>query len=436
MTVKISLVLACFLLTLAFATAGVRADAQAPSTDTVVLTFDGGDVMQSDFNAFIDYKTEFFNNGDRRSPQYLLHNNKDAQQSILHRIAFNKIAKTIIQKAGLDEKNYFTRKMKNHSYQAAWQYFMLTHMYPVIAEARKPWQDKWTNYYEEHIDKYREPDEASFRMIFLKTLSLKDEEKEKKYALAEEIRKQLEKDPGAFVPLAKQHSDADESIRGEVMGPYKLDKINPTLAAAIKKLRIHEMSPVVRSDKGAFILLLENFKKGNPKPFPEVKRDIVAHVGEFYVYGIVKDFRKQLIGDAEPVFLTDNVSTATADLDKIIARMGNTEITNREVEYLLPVLYNARFNNPDDIKLLVSDILSVKALYEAAKRKGFFNSQRFANYMNAYAEDQFGDYFIELYQKKELPKQFLDLGEGKEVAEKLLSRYRPRITRYPEIPPL
>ena len=79
----------------------------------------------------------------------LLNNNKAGQEVVLNQIAFNKIAKLVIQQNKLEKKDYFTLKMKNDSYRMAWQYYMLTQMYPVIKEAREPWKEKWLNYYEE-----------------------------------------------------------------------------------------------------------------------------------------------------------------------------------------------------------------------------------------------------------------------------------------------
>lgn len=418
-------------------TAGAQSkDESSPSTDTILLTFDGGVVRQSDFNAFVDFKTVFYNNGDRRSPQYLLYNSKQSQEDVLNIIAFNKIARAIVEQNKLDKRDYFTLKVKNNSYQMAWQYFMLTQMYPVIKKARKPWEEKWLNYYEEHKNEYRGPGKVSYRMIFLDTVRVNEEEKQKKYALAEKIRKELEKEPQAFIPLAKEYSEADESARGEVLGPFRLDQINQTLAEAIKKLNVGEISPVVHCSDGTFIFLLEDRKKGDPKPFPEVRRNVVANTGEFYVYDIVKDFKKQLIGDAEPVYLNDNISSATADRDKVIVRLGDAEIRNREVEYLLPILYDARFNNPDDIKILLAEIIEKKAIFESGKRKGFFNSQRFVNYMNTYTEHQYAGHFIRLYQKGELPKEFLNMGDVEELRKKLVSRYNPHLLQCPEIPPI
>lgn len=433
---KKSFVLTFVLSVLAFAVAAQNIGESSASTNTILLTFDGGNVRQSDFNAFIDYKTVFYSNGDRRSPQYLLYNNKTGQEEMLNRIAFNKITKLIIQENKLEQKDYFTLKMKNNSYGMAWEYFMLTKMYPVIKEARKPWEEKWLKYYEEHIDEFGEPGEVRYRMIFLNTVNVNEEEKQKKYALAKKIRKELEKEPHAFIALAKENSEADESVRGEILGPFRLDKINQTLAEAIKKLYIGEVSPVIHSSEGTFILLIEDIKKGEPKPFPEVRRSVVANVGEFYVYDIVKDFKKKLIGDAEPVFLNDNISTAPADLDNVIARLGETEIKTREVEYQLMILYDARFVNHDELKSLLYPLLEKKAIFESAKRKGFFNSQRFVNYMNTYTEDQYANRFIRLYLRKELPEEFRNLGGVKELMKELASRYNARLIRYPEIPPV
>ncbi len=433
---KKSFVLSFILFVLAFAVAAQNTGEWSASTDTALLTFNGGNVMQSDFNAFIDYKTVFYSNGDRRSPQYLLYNNKTGQEETLNKIAFNKIAKLVIQQNKLEEKDYFTLKMKNDSYRMAWQYYMLTQMYPVIKEAREPWKEKWMNYYEENIDEFRGPNEVSYRMIFFNTVKPNEEEKQKKYALAERIRKELEKEPHDFLPLAKENSEAEESVRGEILGPFRLDKINQTLAEAIKNLYIGEISPVIHTSDGTFIILIEDIKKGEPKPFPEVRRYVVANTGEFHVYDIVKDFKKTLIGDAEPVFLHDNISTATAELDNVIARLGETEIRTREVEYQLSVLYDARFNNPDDVKDVLASLLEKKAIFESAKRKGYLNSQRFVNYMNAYTEDQYANHFFRLYHGKELPEEFLNFEGVEELLKTLPSRYNARIIRYPEIPPV
>ena len=292
------------------------------------------------------------------------------------------------------------------------------------------------NYYEEHIDEFRGPGEVSYRMVFFDTVKLNEEERQKKYALAENLRKELEKEPHGFFPVAKENSEVEESVRGEILGPFRLDKINQTLAEGIKNLYIGEVSPVIHSSDGTFIFLIEDIKKGKPKPFPEVRRYVVANVGEFYVYDIVKDFKKKLIGDAEPVFLHDNISSATADLDNVIARLGETEIRTREVEYQLSVLYDARFNNPDDVKDVLASLLEKKAIFESAKRKGYLNSQRFVNYMNAYAEDQYANHFIRLYHRKALPEEFLNLGEVEELQKILPLRYNARIITYPEIPPV
>jgi hypothetical protein len=312
---------------------------------------------------------------------------------------------------------------------------MMTKIYPEkIKKPKEEFDKKMQDYYKKNIDKFKKSDdEVSFRIIFFKTVGIDPNEIEKKLELASKLKKKIEKSPDKFIEIAKENSEAEESIRGEVMGPYNINKIDSDLAAVIKELDEGEISEVFETKKGIFIVYLEKKSLAQIKSFEEAKNYIFAQCGGFYTYKYVKDYQKIFLNDLKPEFFLKNVcpATATLEYDKVVAKLGDTLLTNKDVLHKSDFLYDAVSNDPNEATQELFSIIKMKTLYESALKQGYFDSPRFENYMKAFFESSYGNHLVRLANSGEQPAELKKYGVKEVLMENIWSEYDVKIVDYP-----
>ncbi len=407
----------------------------ASGNNPVLARYEGGKVTQEDFQGYFDHLTTFTGQGDVLSPEANLKDSTAAQEEFLRRIVFNRIAMKQLEKAEGISNATFLIRLEIDSRMAAWKYLMQTRIYPErIRQPKKDFDRRMKAYYEEHLDEYREPDQASFAMIFFNTVNLSPERKEEKIRLAEELRREIGDSTERFLEMARAHSEANESVRGATMGPYRLDKINPELAAAIRQMQPGQIGPIVQNDKGVFILRLVDCRIGAVKSFEDKKSFIFAELGGFYVYDAVDGFKKELLGDAPPEFLLEHLAIEEEQRNTVVARQGKSELTNAEVAHLLPFLVDAVSNDPNEAIQELKPILEKKALYEAAQEKGLLKESRYERYRRAFLEDRWGERFLDLAQKGQMGDETLKKRSRLEIVDRILEPVEVGIKNLPRIP--
>ena len=128
---------------------------------------------------------------------------------------------------------------------------------------------KW---YDEHLDRYKEPEERRASHILIEPG--KDDAAAK--AKAEALLAKLKADPNSFAKLAKAESaDKVSAEQGGDLGFFGRGAMVKSFEDAVFSLKPNEISGVVKSDFGYHIIRLTDIRGGNTKPFDAAKADIV-----------------------------------------------------------------------------------------------------------------------------------------------------------------
>ncbi len=114
-------------------------------------------------------------------------------------------------------------------------------------------------YYDGHLKEFQQPKQVKARHILLK-----DEKK------AEEVRQKLLKG-GDFATLAKEFSTCPSKTRGGDLGFFTKDRMVKEFSDVAFSLKPKEISPVVKTQFGYHIIVVDEIKEGRQQTFDEVK---------------------------------------------------------------------------------------------------------------------------------------------------------------------
>jgi parvulin-like peptidyl-prolyl isomerase len=150
---------------------------------------------------------------------------------------------------------------------------------------------KVEQYYQEHLDDFKEEDQIKLRMILIKrnkdealpapTLELKTNETaaaapppvDVRRKMAEEILAKL--DTGdSFESLAKIYSEGREAQKGGEWGWVKRDELRKELSDTAFALRAGQHSRVIETPDGYYLLQVEEIKTARHRPLSEVRDEI------------------------------------------------------------------------------------------------------------------------------------------------------------------
>ncbi len=115
------------------------------------------------------------------------------------------------------------------------------------------------NYYDGHLKEFQQPKQVKARHILLK------DEKQ-----AEDVRQKLLKG-GDFTALAKEFSTCPSKARGGDLGFFTRDQMVKEFSDVAFSLKPNEISPVVKTQFGYHILVVDEIKEGRQQTFDEVK---------------------------------------------------------------------------------------------------------------------------------------------------------------------
>jgi parvulin-like peptidyl-prolyl isomerase len=132
------------------------------------------------------------------------------------------------------------------------------------------------NYYDKHSTEFINPagEQFKIRYIFVDAARTRktEEEKAEAYKKISEAYQKL-KEGKDFVEIAKQYSESDESMRGQVAGPYSRNTIIKEMETAALALKPGEISGIVTTKHGYNIVKLEDYMPALI-PFDRVKPGI------------------------------------------------------------------------------------------------------------------------------------------------------------------
>jgi peptidyl-prolyl cis-trans isomerase SurA len=138
-------------------------------------------------------------------------------------------------------------------------------------------------YYERHRQEFTTPSEITLREIFLevpasdKGVNVAQDEEIR--AKAEEVRKRLlAGEP--FPRLAGDVSAAASKANGGLIGPIKTDDLAPQLQEILGKMKIGDITEVLRTPRGYQILKLESRTETRVRTFDDARSDIANKVME------------------------------------------------------------------------------------------------------------------------------------------------------------
>lgn len=125
----------------------------------------------------------------------------------------------------------------------------------------------------------------------------------KRLAVAKEIRAKLDKNPGDFAKLAKEHSeDKGSAVRGGDLGFFTRDMMVKPFSDAAFNLKINTISDIVVSEFGNHIILVTDRSKAGLQPFNKVEPDIRAYLEQSKKVAILQKLFEGLRSSAKITF--------------------------------------------------------------------------------------------------------------------------------------
>jgi parvulin-like peptidyl-prolyl isomerase len=144
-------------------------------------------------------------------------------------------------------------------------------------------EDEAHAYYDAHKNEFTTPSEIMLREILV-TVPTTDRgvnvaQDDAAKAKAEDLRHRvLAGEP--FARLAGELSDAPSKSNGGLIGPIKSDELAPALQTMLAKIKVGDVSDVIRTQRGYQLLLLESRTEVKVKTFDEARQDISDRIAE------------------------------------------------------------------------------------------------------------------------------------------------------------
>lgn len=131
-------------------------------------------------------------------------------------------------------------------------------------------------WYEGHKSRYEQPEERRAAHILIAT---EKSDPAKARAKADEVLKEVQKNPAAFADLAKKHSqDPGSAARGGDLGFFGRGMMVKPFEDAAFGLKEGEISGIVQSDFGFHIIKLTGIHPAKAKEFAQVRAEIEAEL--------------------------------------------------------------------------------------------------------------------------------------------------------------
>jgi len=153
------------------------------------------------------------------------------------------------------------------------------------------------SYYDRHKEKYGSKTKYHLRHIIMNLPSLTDtKHKDEIRNKMEEVMKKLEK--GApFEEMAKLHSESPIADVGGDLGEFELDSLSPQIKTEVTKLKPGEYTPILETDQGFQIFMLQEIIEGPKTPLEDVLEEIQTllfnEIGNQKYQSWIETLRKQ-----------------------------------------------------------------------------------------------------------------------------------------------
>jgi parvulin-like peptidyl-prolyl isomerase len=174
-------------------------------------------------------------------------------------------------------------------------------------------EDESRAYYESHKQEFTTPSEVTLREILVevpvtdKGVNVAQDDEAK--AKAEGIRKRL-LGGEAFARIAADESDSPSKANGGLIGPIKQDELAPALQAQLTKMKVGDLTDVIRTTRGYQILKLETRTETKIRTFDEARDDISNKVGSLKMAGERLKYLERLRTQATITWRNDELKKA------------------------------------------------------------------------------------------------------------------------------
>jgi parvulin-like peptidyl-prolyl isomerase len=141
---------------------------------------------------------------------------------------------------------------------------------------------KIEQYYQDNIRQFNQPRQVKLRMIYLRKSLFPErrtnakgesEEFDPQYDIAKEILRKIETGSD-FGNLARSYSEGAQRANGGDWGWVTESALRPELAKIAFKLRPGQLSDVIRTDDGFYIMMVEDTKRDSVLPLADVRDQI------------------------------------------------------------------------------------------------------------------------------------------------------------------
>jgi parvulin-like peptidyl-prolyl isomerase len=174
-------------------------------------------------------------------------------------------------------------------------------------------EDEARAFYDAHKNEFTTPSEIMLREILVavpaadRGVNVAQDDAAK--AKADDIRHRLlAGEP--FARLAGEVSDASSKASGGLIGPVKVDELAPTLQTSLGKLKVGEVSEVIRMQRGYQVFGLESRTETKVKTFDEARQDISDRIADEKRRGETQKYLEKLRAAATISWHNDELKKA------------------------------------------------------------------------------------------------------------------------------
>jgi len=168
-------------------------------------------------------------------------------------------------------------------------------------------------YYDAHKQEFTTPSELTLREILVEVpvtdRGVNVAEDDAARAEAEEIRKRL-LGGEPFPRLAAESSDAASKANGGLIGPIKHDELAEALQTRIDKMKVGDLTEVIRTQRGYQILKLDARTETRVRSFEDARGDISNKVAGEKSAGERMKYLEKLRGQATITWRNDELKKA------------------------------------------------------------------------------------------------------------------------------
>src|SRR6188474_1665084 len=168
-------------------------------------------------------------------------------------------------------------------------------------------------YFETHRTEFTTPSEVMLREILIEVpasdrgVNVAQDDAAK--AKAEEVRQRLLKGE-PFPRLAAEESAASSKANGGLIGPIHMDELAPQFQQLLGKLKVGDLTDLIRTTRGYQILKLESRTEVKGRTFDEARNDIGRRVMEGKARAATQKYLDELRAQADIKWRNDELKRA------------------------------------------------------------------------------------------------------------------------------